>query len=406
MSLLLALVGSAPSITEDDRSPTYLLVATLATSLIQVQAFTDRDEIPQLFGTEEHYESVVRITPAAVVQYRQLPTDPDEIPAGTLYGQGDEDLAWPVATPQQAIYSRLYLPDADEIWTTTPVTFAPDDDSIALARPALVTLQRIYLPDGDEIWVTNPVTFAPEDDSIVLTRPIPWAQPRLPIDPDDVMGGLYGQPDEDYWQNQVAPTQVRPYVRLPFTDPDETPAGTLFGAYDEDFDLRLLARQWVTPQPRLTLDTDDGFQQRFVPDEDYWFRSAAQGSWTFMPVWGHSDFATVQVVATDGNRTKTIDISLRTALRVTTNTTRELYRSAYVVMSQPNVHATVVDRRVYVRAPVPAYGARVVAKTVAVAVAGQPAVRVLERKVAVSVLSSSTRVVDLHAAVKTQEVTK
>ena len=47
------------------------------------------------------------------------------------------------------------------------------------------------------------------------------------------------QPDEDFWQNAVAPVVAANYVELPFLDPEEIPAGHLFVGLDEDF--------WVNP---------------------------------------------------------------------------------------------------------------------------------------------------------------
>ncbi|HWW84182.1 MAG TPA: hypothetical protein VNZ26_11295 [Vicinamibacterales bacterium] len=49
------------------------------------------------------------------------------------------------------------------------------------------------------------------------------------------------QPDEDFWQNAVAPVVAANYVELPFLDPEEIPAGHLFVGLDEDFWLNPVA---------------------------------------------------------------------------------------------------------------------------------------------------------------------
>ena len=88
---------------------------------------------------------------------------------------------------------------------------------------------------------------------------------------DDPAGHLYGQYDEDFWQNQVPPvTLTMGKIYLP--DPEEIPAHTLYGQPDEDF-----WQNWVAPVPPslgpLYLPDPEEIPARTLhgqPDEDFW----------------------------------------------------------------------------------------------------------------------------------------
>ncbi len=86
-------------------------------------------------------------------------------------------------------------------------------------------------------------------------------------------GSLYGQPDEDFWQNPVAPTPVTIYQPLPLGDPEEIPANSLHGQPDEDFWQNPTAPvpfTFLWPQPYI-FDQDEQFTGLHgQPDEDYW----------------------------------------------------------------------------------------------------------------------------------------
>jgi hypothetical protein len=103
---------------------------------------------------------------------------------------------------------------------------------------------------------------------------------RLPLgDPEEIPAGSLrlGQPDEDYWQNPVAPVVARLYQRLPLGDPEEIPAGSLVPILpqpDEDSWQNPVAPLLAALWQRLPLGDPEeipaGSLRLGQPDEDYW----------------------------------------------------------------------------------------------------------------------------------------
>jgi hypothetical protein len=147
--------------------------------------------------------------------------------------------------------------------------------AVALAA-AVVPVRPAFAADDDFIAPAAPSTIVDEDyATVAVPQPAPWLRLYLP-DPEELpAGALFGQPDEDFWQNPVKPVPATLYQRLPLGDPEELPAATLFGTPDEDF--------WRPPIPAPSpplvqpfLD-DDVFVQAPAPativDEDFWLPS-------------------------------------------------------------------------------------------------------------------------------------
>ena len=114
----------------------------------------------------------------------------------------------------------------------------------------------------DEDFWQNPV--APAQNTFQI--PQPWQ-----FDVQEPAGNLSGQPDEDYWVNPVAPTQavLRPFVPW---DQEEIPAGSLHGQADEDFwsnPVAPLPASLAWPQPFL-FEQNESPTLSGQPDEDYW----------------------------------------------------------------------------------------------------------------------------------------
>src|SRR5207237_3810892 len=109
--------------------------------------------------------------------------DPEEIPAGSLSGQADEDFWWNPVPPQAAsIYQRLPLGDPEEL-PAGSLFGKPDEDFWS----------NLVAPVAASNW---------------------WPQ-QFTFDVQEPAGQLFGQYDEDFWQGQVQPAipanQLLPY---------------------------------------------------------------------------------------------------------------------------------------------------------------------------------------------------
>jgi hypothetical protein len=154
-----------------------------------------------------------------------------------------------------------------------------------------VLLQPDISPDKLQLmgatWMAVVSPDSPDEDywfQSILPVPVPASlYQRLPYavslrDVEEIPAGrLFGQDDEDFWQNPVAPVAASLYQRLPLGDPEELPAGSLFGQDDEDFwrnPTAPVAASLKWPQQYLFGDQSDvpsGSLKKFnAPDEDYW----------------------------------------------------------------------------------------------------------------------------------------
>ncbi len=201
----------------------------------------------------------------------------DEIPAGSLYGQPDEDF-WqnPVVPVPASIYQRFpYLPDPEEI-PAGGLFGQFDEDFWALGPPSVpakIYQSLPYLPDAEEIPAGKLFGQADEDFWKNAVAPVPatlqWPQ-QWTFDVQEPAGNLFGQADEDFWNNPVRPV---PATLLPLQQwPFDSQEPTLFGQYDEDFWVNPVRRVWAYPPPLVFSDDEIVVPQpaAFIPDEDFW----------------------------------------------------------------------------------------------------------------------------------------
>jgi hypothetical protein len=259
----------------------------LSAQLSEYEAEGEQSDVPagSLFGQpdEDFWQNPVAPVPATLFQ--RLPLgDPEEIPAGSLFGQPDEDF-WenPVAP---VVASNLWpQPFSFDVQEPAGSLFGqPDEDywlQDDLPQPVAASLfQRLpYAPDpADSDFVLPPAAFVLDEDFWQNpAAPVPASlYQRLPLgDPEEIPAGkLFGQADEDFWQNPVAPVAASNLWPQPFSFDVQEPAGKLFGQPDEDF--------WenpVAPVPAslyrspLLGDQEEipaGALLKGQPDEDFW----------------------------------------------------------------------------------------------------------------------------------------
>lgn len=243
------------------------------------QAFGQwQDEVPQAVADEAFWQNPVAPVPAIFYQnYPYLP-DSEEIPASGLYGQPDEDFWQNPTAPVKATLGAIYLPDPEEIPAAQLSATVDEYYWQNEVAPVKATLGSLYLPDPEEIpsgnlsatvdeyfWVNSvppifsysvPAVFS-YDDVIVpqVAAFVPdedfWVNPVLPalqtsivpsLNIDSQEPTLFGQFDEDFWQNAVQPVQAALAWPQQFTFDVQEPSGSLFGQPDEDF-----WKNWVAP---------------------------------------------------------------------------------------------------------------------------------------------------------------
>lgn len=183
---------------------------------------TDEFAAPVTAGQDEDYWQPVRPIPASL--YQRLPYLPDVegIPAGSLFGQYDEDFWrsgvspawWTNLCPQQFSFDvqepagSLYGQADEDCWQN-PVR--PVQPSMRFALP---------LGDQDDVYPTTPATLATDEDFWQnKVAPVQASLFRSPAfrDADEIPAGfLYGQADEDCWENPVRPVQASFYQQLPY----------------------------------------------------------------------------------------------------------------------------------------------------------------------------------------------
>lgn len=187
----------------------------------------------------------------------------DEIPAGSLHGQYDEDfwqnpvapvpssLQWPqqfsfdVQEPAGSLFGQ---PDED-FWIN-PV--APVPDTYLWPQQSFFDTAESIPKYDEDFWINQ---VAPTQD--ILT----WPQ-QFTFDVQEPANSLHGQPDEDFWINPIAPVLDIYKWPNPFLFDIQESAGSLFGQPDEDFDWRLLfpaptSRYLVWPQ-QFSFDIQTG----------------------------------------------------------------------------------------------------------------------------------------------------
>ena len=161
-----------------------------------------------------------------------------------LYGQYDEDFQCPIIPPQTwAVPPSAFT--YDDVIVPQPNPFSPDEDLWRVTIPQVVTQSGLYLPDPENIPA----------------------------------GSLYGQFDEDFWVNPVAPISASLYQKLPLGDVEEIPAGSLYGVQDDINWPVVSIPSWSYFVPNV-FSTDEVVapQVTNIINEDYWYQPTVQSS--------------------------------------------------------------------------------------------------------------------------------
>lgn len=164
-----------------------LAVATFAVPIPAVAA--QQDDLPAVVLVQDEDFWTSGVAPVQASFGQRLPLgDPEELAAGFLRGQPDEDFQlFGPAPVVLLLYQRLpYLPDPEEV-PAGALRGQPDED---FYQPPLPTQVQFYQ--------------------------------RLPLgDPEEVPAGtLHGQPDEDFWPIPP-PTMAALYQQLPYGPDDQ-----------------------------------------------------------------------------------------------------------------------------------------------------------------------------------------
>jgi len=150
----------------------------------------------------------------------------------------------------------------------------------------------------DQSEIYPQVTFQPDEDFYIVSVQQQYAPPpQLFTDPDEIpAGSLYGQPDEDFWLNWTPPVPQTFQWPNPWFHQDD-PAGSLYAPPDEVAWQPIIQQQWSFVQP-ITDDVIIVPQPAvFQPDEDYWFSfSPFQAiSYQAMPFMDSNEFVSTAV---------------------------------------------------------------------------------------------------------------
>ena len=270
--------GDAYSIGTVARFAQLALASTILTASI-AQGLTNapQDEYPTLPPAPEEDYWVNPVRPEEARLYYGLPylPDPEELPAGSLVNapNSGEDY-WQIVQDFPPPRGLPYLPDGDDF---VVLLSALDEGDWPIPRTEAATIYQAlpYLPDKEE--PTGSLRGQPDEDfwqnpvapiAPSLYQPLPY----LPDAQDVPAGSLYGEPVEDYWINPIFPLADRLYQSLPY----EHDAGEIFVVptigTDEDF--------WASPVPiliqpdknlpMLFWDSGEIGTLIFAVEEDYW----------------------------------------------------------------------------------------------------------------------------------------
>ncbi|MDP2735985.1 MAG: hypothetical protein Q8P12_07320 [bacterium] len=196
--------------------------------------------------------------------------DPAELPEQPTDTPGTTEDYWQVVQETPRTRGLPYIVDEDFV----PLQNVPDEDSARIHVPAWEPRNFLYLPAPDEIpgglsgqpdedYWQNPVSPVPAS----LYQPLP----SLP-DVEEPTAVLWGEPVEDYWKNPVFPVQASVYQKLPLLPDGEEPVPPLTLGTDEDYWLSPVPVQVQQARNGPLLLWDAGEIGIFVIalDEDYW----------------------------------------------------------------------------------------------------------------------------------------
>jgi hypothetical protein len=248
----------------------------------QILIFLDDGSSITAFEPDEDFwfGSVAFVAPVPSYPVPKVFTDDDVMEHQPIAIHADEDFWENPVPPVWSIFGSLYLPDPEEIPAgflfNPPVVGEPDEDFwINPVAPVAATnyLEFPYLPDAEEI----PAATLYEIDELYWQNQAAPSFPKnfqlLPVgflpDPDEIpVAHFFGQADEDFWQNPVAPVPATNYLEFPYLpDAEEIPAATLY-EIDEDYWENPVAPVWSYPNPIVFAKEDDPIT--FGMDEDFW----------------------------------------------------------------------------------------------------------------------------------------
>jgi len=255
-----------------------LLASTVSATAQARQIFSFHQDEPagSLYGQadEDLWENPTTPVPGSNQWPQPWAFDTQE-PAGSLFGQPDEDL-WQNQVPPVAGALRQFTPWEQEELPAGSLHGQPDEDY--WQNPASPVAASLYqqLPYAFEQSETVPSTILQPDEDFWIS----WVPPvvasnfqRLPYlpDPDEISAGaLQGQPDEDLWQNPVAPAPGINQWPQPWTFDTQDPAGSLFGQFDEDLWINLSQRSAWPNQGLYLFDSGELPVSAQRADEDFW----------------------------------------------------------------------------------------------------------------------------------------
>jgi hypothetical protein len=208
--------------------------------------------------------------------------DPEELPAASLYGQPDEDFWVNPVAPVWWFNRPLYLPDPEEVPAGS--LHSPEEDYWQNpVAPVSATLRPFPAQDVEEIPAGSLYGQPDEDYWQNYVRPVSGFNPPVQALTDDeiiVPQPVFIYTDEDFWINPVFPVSgTLGKIYLP--DPEEFPAGSLYGTLDEDFWTNpVVPVPGYIPPVQASADDDVISVPVLYTDEDLWQNP-------ILPVWSY-----------------------------------------------------------------------------------------------------------------------
>lgn len=209
------------------------------------------DDLPVTPAASLEVENYAQVWPQQVAPRLPVIVSDDDIPAGSLYGQPDED--YETRRPVQAPWSTVpaYLPDTDEVLSFLTV----DEETSPVAVPRQSATLALYQPDPDDFASVVAVSATSDDDPAVvqLLSVYPSRALYLPDAQDEVTTPAPPLPfDEEQW---LPPPQY------------PVPPAPAVVAYEDEAQL-----VGPPPGPDVPLGAGDSYEAEQVHGGD-WFDS-------------------------------------------------------------------------------------------------------------------------------------
>jgi len=227
------------------------------------------------------------------------PSD-EQIPAGQLHGQPDEDF-W--QNPAAPIAASLEWPQPFSFEQNESPTLngQPDEDFWQSGVAPIASYPPPIVFRDDDVIGTPPTSIHTDEDFwINPVAPVPATNGHLYLpDPEEIpAAGLRGQPDEDFWQNPVAPQVAALQFPQPFSfDDGVIVIPPVLPQQDEDFWFSNVVPVSSYPFPRVFSADDVLVPAILEPDEDFWINPVPARPATLLPLllWGQDDLGGLSV---------------------------------------------------------------------------------------------------------------